>query len=81
LKKTDPERMGTVLWTVAETVRNVAIIAQPIMPNSCNKMLDLLAVAEDARSFDKLGAESALASSIELPKPEGVFPRFVEKEA
>jgi methionyl-tRNA synthetase len=81
LKKTDPERMGTVLWTVAETVRNVAIIAQPIMPDSCNKMLDLLAVSEDARDFNALGAEIALQSGVELPKPEGVFPRFVEKEA
>jgi len=81
LKKTDPERMGTVLWTVTETVRNVAIIAQPIMPDSCNKMLNLLASAEDARNFDKLGADHALQSGVELPKPEGIFPRFVEKEA
>jgi len=81
LKKTDPERIGTVLWTVTETVRNVAIIAQPIMPDSCNKMLNLLASAEDARNFDKLGADHALQSGVELPKPEGVFPRFVEKEA
>jgi len=81
LKKTDPARMGTVLWTVAETVRNVAIIAQPVMPDACNKMLDLLAVSQDARTFGHLGADNALASGIELPKPEGVFPRFVEKEA
>ena len=35
LKKTDPDRMGVVLWTVAEIVRVAAIMAQPIMPISC----------------------------------------------
>ena len=32
LKKTDPDRMGTVLYVTAETVRQVAILAQPYMP-------------------------------------------------
>ncbi|MEM9279020.1 MAG: methionine--tRNA ligase [Pseudomonadota bacterium] len=81
LKKTDPERMGTVLWTVIETVRMVAILSQPVMPDSCNKLLDLLAVSEDARNFDQLTADNALVSDTELPKPEGVFPRFVEPES
>jgi len=80
LKKTDPARMETVLWTVAETVRNVAIIAQPILPDSCAKMLGLLAVEEDARTFAHASAGHAMATCTELPKPEGVFPRFVEKE-
>ena len=45
LNKTDPARMATVLWTVAETVRNVAILLQPVMPTSCSKLLDLLSVS------------------------------------
>ena len=31
LKKTDPARMGTVLYVTAEVVRQVAILAQPVM--------------------------------------------------
>ncbi|MEM7214755.1 MAG: methionine--tRNA ligase [Pseudomonadota bacterium] len=80
LKKTDPDRMATVLWTVAETVRMVAILAQPIMPESCAKLLNLLSVGEGDRMFANLSAENALVSGTELPKPEGVFPRFVEPE-
>ncbi|MEO0329250.1 MAG: methionine--tRNA ligase [Pseudomonadota bacterium] len=81
LKKTDPERMRTVLWVVAETVRNVAILSQPVMPASCNQLLDLLAIESDSRDFSVLGEAGALKSDVELPKPQGVFPRFVETES
>ncbi len=80
LKKTDPERMGTVLWTIAEVVRVCAILAQPVMPASCAKLLDLLVIDEGSRDFAHASSEHALESGIELPKPEGVFPRFVEPE-
>ncbi len=80
LKKTDPDRMATVLWTVAETVRNIAILAQPVMPASCSKLLDLMSVSETERTFENLGADFALKPGTELPKPSGVFPRFVEPE-
>ena len=43
LKKTDPERMGTVLYTTAEIIRQVAILAQPEMTNACAYLLNLLA--------------------------------------
>jgi len=81
LKKTDPERMGTVLYVVAEVVRNIALILQPFMPESCGKMLDLLAVDAGARDFAHAGQAGALSAGTELPKPEGVFPRYVEDDA
>src|SRR5690606_32030589 len=49
LKKTDPARMETVLWTTAETIRRVAILCQPYIPGSAEKLLDLLAVPADRR--------------------------------
>ena len=54
LKKTDPERMAAVLYTVVETVRRVALILQPIMPESTGKLLDLVAQPTDERSFEAL---------------------------
>lgn len=79
LKKTDPERMATVLYTTAETVRRCAILLQPVMPASIARLLDLLAVAEDQRGFDAL--DRPLVPGTALPAPQGVFPRFVETEA
>ena len=79
LKKTDPERMNTVLYTTAEVIRVVATAAQPFIPGAAAKLLDLLSVAEDKRQF---GVEkAALVPGTALPKPEGVFPRYVEPDA
>lgn len=79
LKKTDPERMKTVLYVVAETVRVITISAQPFMPESTAKLLDLLAVDQAKRQFKS--EQAALVPDTDLPKPEGVFPRYVEPEA
>ncbi|MGI9413836.1 MAG: methionine--tRNA ligase [Hyphomicrobiales bacterium] len=81
LKKTDPERMNTVLYVTVETVRQAAILAQPFMPGSTADMLDLLGVSADARSFDRLGEAGRLEPGTALPQPSGVFPRYVEAEA
>ncbi len=79
LKKTNPERMGTVLYVTAEIIRQVGILVQPYMPASAGKLLDLLAVPADARSFSALGEKGRLASGTALPAPQGVFPRYVEE--
>jgi methionyl-tRNA synthetase len=73
--------MATVLYVLAETVRHLAILAQPIMPHATAKMLDQLAVPADARTFAALGEKGALKPGTPLPKPEGVFPRYVEEAA
>ncbi len=76
LRKTDPARMGTVLYVLAETIRYLAILAQPVMPASAGKLLDQLAVPADQRDFAALA--TPLTPGVALPKPEGVFPRYVE---
>ena len=55
LRKTDPERMATVLWVTAEITRQVAILAQPFVPAGAEKLLDLLAIPAAARDFEALG--------------------------
>lgn len=81
LRKTDPARMATVLYVLAEIVRHLAILVQPVMPDAMARMLDQLAVAEDRRGFAALGPAGALVAETPLPKPAGVFPRYVEPEA
>jgi methionyl-tRNA synthetase len=79
LKKTDPKRMETVLYVLAEAIRHLAILAQPVMPGSAARMLDLLGVPADALDFASLGPAGALKAGTALPKPEGIFPRYVEE--
>jgi methionyl-tRNA synthetase len=80
LAKTDPARQATVLYVTAEVIRQIAILAQPFMPDSAGKLLDLLAVPQDERDFARLGGAHRLAAGVNLPAPKAVFPRYVEPE-
>ena len=51
LKKTDPARMGTILWVTAEVVRRVAILSQPYVPAAAAKFLDQLGVERRGQDF------------------------------
>ena len=78
LAKTDPKRQGTVLYVTAEILRQVGILAQPFVPTSAAKLLDLLAISADERSFEALTPVKRIRAGMTLPVPVPVFPRFVE---
>src|SRR5580692_7613022 len=46
LAKTDPQRQRTILYVTAEVVRQVAVLAQPVMPESSARLLDSLGIPE-----------------------------------
>ena len=90
LAKTDPARMGLVLYVTIETLRIAAILLQPIMPGSMGALLDLLAVEPESRAFSaadagvaagRVEAPHRLEPGRALPAPTAVFPRYVEQEA
>ena len=80
LRKTDPDRMATVLYVIMEVLRHVAVLYQPLIPDSANKILDLLSVPEDQRSFEHVvadaGDEYMIQPGAPISKPKGVFPRL-----
>jgi methionyl-tRNA synthetase len=61
-------------------LRQIAILAQPFMPESAGKLLDLLAVPDGERTFAFLGSKHRVAAGAKLPAPVGVFPRYVEPD-
>lgn len=80
LRKTDPVRMASVLWTLAEVIRHLAVLTQPFMPASSSRILDQLAQGSDRRGFAALGpGGTPLEPGTVLPKPAGVFPRHVDE--
>jgi methionyl-tRNA synthetase len=76
LNRTDKTRMATVLRVLLDTLRPIATVLQPFMPDSMARMLDQLGVPAEERSLTALGDE--LPEGAELPPPQGVFPRYVE---
>src|SRR4029077_5059254 len=77
-RKSDPKRMQTTLYVAAEVVRQLAILAAPVMPASGGRLLDSLAQEAVQRSFAALGAAHRLAPGLKLPAPVGIFPRYTE---
>ena len=80
LKKTDPERMKTVLLTIFTVLRDLAIAIQPVAPDKSAQVLDLLGVPEAERNFEALGDdqwfERLAGSDYVLAKPTPIFPRL-----
>jgi methionyl-tRNA synthetase len=81
LAKTDPSRQRTVLYVTAEVVRQIAILAQPMMPESSAKLLDSLGIPADTRDFAALGGATRITAGTKLPAPAPVFPRYIEPTA
>jgi methionyl-tRNA synthetase len=81
LAKTDPQRQRTVLYVTAEVVRQIAILAQPVMPESAGKLLDVLGIPADQRDFTALGGATRIKPGTALPTPTGIFPRYIEPTA
>ena len=80
LRKTDPARMASVLYTLCETIRRLALLTQAFMPEASAKMLDQLAAAAGDRGLATIGDTHRLKHGTALPKPAPIFPRFVEAE-
>ncbi|MGH1377194.1 MAG: methionine--tRNA ligase [Alphaproteobacteria bacterium] len=80
LKKTDFDRMETVLYVLAEVIRCLAIIVQPVVPHCAPKILEQLKISDDQRMLANISSDYAISSDVTIEKPEGVFPRIVEEE-
>lgn len=79
LKKTDEQRMRTVLATLYICIAQLAVAVLPVMPGSMTRLLDAMGVAPDLRSLDGIGSHwysPLLESDFRLAKPEGIFPRL-----
>ncbi len=81
LRRTDPERMATVLWVTAEVLRQVAVLALPVIPEAGAKLLDLLAVDVSNRNFAELGPAGRLQAGVKLPAAAPLFPRYTAPQS
>jgi methionyl-tRNA synthetase len=80
-RRTDFKRMETILYVTAEVVRQIAILAQPAVPRSTSKLLDLLGQPDgNAREFSALGLAGRLKPNTAILPPVAIYPRFMEVE-
>ncbi|MBP9753058.1 MAG: methionine--tRNA ligase [Proteobacteria bacterium] len=74
LKKTDPHRMEVVLYTVCETIRKIALLAESCLPIGADKILTLLNIPENNRTIDAL--DYPLIPGSLILEPTGIYPRI-----
>jgi methionyl-tRNA synthetase len=72
LRKTNLDRMNTVLNTLVQVLRVIGVVLQPFMPGIMAKLLDYVGMGED-RALTAL--DTPLAEGTPLPTPTGLFPR------
>lgn len=77
LKKTDPQRMETVLFVLVDVLRYIGLYGWPFMPQTFDKLLDMLHVPRAQRFFEAL---PPLVPGQDLGTPEPLFPRLVDPE-
>ena len=80
LIKEDRSRAGTTMWVLSNTIKQIALILKPFIPVSADKILDQLVVPQASRTFEQFGKNHNEISGIKIPKPEGVFPRYLNDE-
>ncbi|MEO6387795.1 MAG: methionine--tRNA ligase [Croceibacterium sp.] len=79
LKKSDPERMQTVLATLYIVIAQLAVAISPVIPESSGKLLDAMGFDPALRTHEGVQSHwySPLAESeFRLEQPVGLFPRL-----
>jgi methionyl-tRNA synthetase len=79
LRKTDPNRMETVLATLYICIAQLATAIQPVIPASAQRLLDMMGIPQDLRTYEGIRSHwySPLAESeFQIERPAPLFPRL-----
>jgi len=57
LKKTNIDRMNTILYTIVTQIKNISILLSPIIPISSNRILDIMNLQKESRLLKAIHTE------------------------
>ncbi len=73
VKKKDPERMKTILFTIVQQIKNISILLNPIIPKATNKVLSTMNFSNENIKIDKINNDNLLNHDKELDNLEILF--------
>ena len=73
VKKKDPDRMKTILFTIVQQIKNISILLNPIIPNATNKVFSIINFPKDNIKIDKINDDNFLNHDKELNNLEILF--------
>lgn len=74
--KKNKEKAAITLSILIESIRIVAILTQPFIPDSSVKILNILNINENERSFEFLSFKNSIKKNHSINDIEPIFPRF-----
>ena len=78
----DAQRKATILWTTAELLRVVTVLAHPVLPESTAKVWTLLGQPGRVSAVELDGLRwGQLVAGVQLGKAQALFPRVDKQEA
>ena len=76
VKKKDPNRMKTILFTIVQQIKNISILLNPIIPNATNKVLSMINIPTVDINIEKINDGNILNHKKELGNLEILFTKI-----
>ena len=76
LKKTDIQRMNTILYTIVCQIKNISILFNPIIPISSDKILDIMNLKKNERDISTINTNDIFDHNLEFKKTSILFKKI-----
>ena len=76
VKKNNPEKMKTIIFTIVDQIKDISILLSPIIPMSSDKILKSINIDIEHRSIESIINKDVLNCKLELKKPEILFKKI-----
>jgi len=76
VKKKDPDRMNSILFTAVQQIKNISILLTPIIPTSTNKVLDIMNIKEKQIKISNISNFDLFNHDIELKDLKILFTKI-----
>ena len=76
LKKTNIDRMNTILFTIVSQIKNISILLNPIIPISCDKILDIMNLKKNERLISTINKNDIFNHNLEFKKTSILFKKI-----
>ena len=76
VKKKDPERMKTILFTIIQQIKNISILLNPIIPQATNKIFSVINISKENISIEKIKDDNIFNFEKEIGDLEILFKKI-----
>ena len=76
VKKKNPLRMETILFTISEQIKNISILLNPIIPEATGKILDIMNIKKEDIKINSINKKNLINHNIELKELKILFKKI-----